>query len=172
MAGAPDIKGLRLGTTTEQVLALFPGSAEDAEVRAAQAPNKFGAFQLLIRPEKYGSKEAFVDINQITFTLLDGRLLSFMAGYNGPAWPHVDNFVKKLSEGTSLPPPDQWDPYVGLDSQLKIMKCADFEVRVFAGGAGGNLNYVSMTDLVAEKKYKERRDKARATATPKPSPNN
>jgi hypothetical protein len=172
-AGAPDIKGLRLGMTPEQVLALFPGSEQDAEVRGnlARPPSNFGVSSFLIRPEKYGSKENFAGISQITFTLLDGRVSTFSAGYNGPEWPHVDKFVTKFSEGTSLPPADQWDPYVGMDNQLKMLKCVDFEIRIFTGGAGGNLNYVLMSDLTAAKKLKERRDKARASATPEPSPN-
>ena len=51
LAGAPDIKGLRLGMTTEEVLALFPGSKDDAEVRASlsRPPSQFGvsSFQQL-----------------------------------------------------------------------------------------------------------------------------
>src|SRR6267154_4772558 len=44
LAGAPDIKGLRLGMTPEQVLALFPGSDEDPEIRSrlSQPPGQFG----------------------------------------------------------------------------------------------------------------------------------
>jgi hypothetical protein len=51
---------------------------------------------------------------------------------------------------------------------LKILKCTDVEIRVFAGGVGGTLNYVLMRDLAADKKLKDRRDKARAQATPSP----
>src|SRR5882672_4121468 len=56
LAGAPDIKGLRLGMTPEEVLALFPGSKEDGEVRSSLSapPNKFGGASFLLRPEKYG----------------------------------------------------------------------------------------------------------------------
>src|SRR5882672_2988258 len=83
LAGAPDIKGLRLGMTPEQVLALFPGSNEDAEVRASLAapPSKFGTLSFLVRPAKYQSKDQFAGVNQITFTLLDGRVSSFSVGY-------------------------------------------------------------------------------------------
>ena len=59
---------------------------------------------------------------------------------------------------------------MGMDNQLKILKCSEIEIRVFAGGQGGNLNYVLMKDLEAEKKLKERRDKARANATPESKP--
>ena len=168
LAGAPDIKGLRLGMTAEEVLALFPGSKDDAEVRTSlsRPPSQFGVSSFLIRPEKYEAKDKFAGVNQITFTLLDGRVSSFSVGYNGPEYSHVDQFVAKFIEGTTLPAADQWEAYVGMDNSLKILKCTDFEIRVFAGGQGGNLNYALMKDLAAEKKLKERRDKARAKAPP------
>src|SRR5438105_2015831 len=55
LAGAPDIKGLRLGLTLEQVLALFPGSNEDAEIRSrlSQPPSRFGVSGFSLRPDKY-----------------------------------------------------------------------------------------------------------------------
>jgi hypothetical protein len=170
LAGAPDIKGLRLGMTPEQVLALFPGSNEDAEIRSslAKPPSQFGVSSFLVRPDKYRSKDNFAGISQITFSLLDGRVSSFSVGYNGPEFAHVDKFVATVVEGTNLPPADQWEAYVGMDTQLKILKCQDFEIRVFAGGPGGNLNYVLMSDLAAAKKLKDRKDKARAKATPTP----
>jgi len=170
LAGAPDIKGLRLGMTPDQVLALFPGSKDDAEVKSnlGRPPSQFGVSELIIRPAKFESKEKFTDVNHITFSLLDGRVSSFTVGYNGPAYSHVDQFVTKFVEGTNLPPPDQWQAYVGMDTQLKILTCKDFEIRVFAGGEGGNLNYVLVKDLEAEKKLKDRRAKAREKATPSP----
>jgi len=174
LAGAPDIKGLKPGMTPAQVLALFPGSDQDAELRAslAREPSKFGVSSFVIRPDRYQSKEAFAGISQITFTLLDGRVSTFSVGYNGPEYSHVDKFVSRVVEGTNLPAADAWEAYVGMDTQMKTLKCADFEIRVFAGGAGGNLNYVLVTDLEAAKKLKDRRDKARASATPETKPPN
>lgn len=170
LAGAPDIKGIRLGMTPDQVLALFPGSNEDAEIRSSlsKPPSQFGVSNFLVRPDKYQSKENFAGISQITFTFLDGRVSSFSVGYNGPEYSHVDKFVAKFVEGTNLPAADQWEAYVGMDNQLKILKCTEVEVRVFAGGPGGTLNYALMRDLEADKKLKDRRDKARAKATPTP----
>ena len=171
LAGAPDIKGLRLGMTPEQVLALFPGSNEDAEIRLSlsKPPSQFGVSSFVVRPGKYESKDKFASVSHITFTLLDGRVSTFSVGYNGPEYPHVDKFVAKFVEGTNLPAVDQWEAYVGMDTQLKILKCTEVEIRVFAGGQGGNLNYTLMRDLEADKKLKDRRDKARAKATPTPS---
>jgi hypothetical protein len=154
--------------TQEEVLALFPGSKEDAELRAnlSRPPSQFGLSAFVIRPDKFESKEKFAGVSQVGFTLLDGRVSNFTVGYNGPEYSHVDKFVAKFSEGTSLPAADAWEAYVGMDTQMKTLTCKDFEIRIFAGGKGGNLNYVLMRDLVADKKLKERRDKARQKATP------
>ena len=170
LAGAPEVKGLRLGMTPDEVLALFPGSRDDADVRAmlARPPSQFGMSELVIRPAKFESREQFAENNQISFTLLDGRVSSFSMGHNGPEFSHVDKFVAKFAEGTGLPPPDQWEPYVGMDNSLKVLKCAEFEVRVFAGGPGGSLNYVLVKDLLADEKLKDRRKKAREKASPSP----
>ena len=170
MAAAPVLKGLKLGMTPDEVLALFPGSKDDAEVKSilSRPLSPLGVSELVIRPAKFESKEKFTGINQITFSLLDGRVSSFTVSYNGPAYAHVDQFVTKFVEGTNLPPPDQWQAYIGLDNQLKILTCKDFEIRVFAGGEGGNLNYVLMRDLEADKRLKDRRKKARESATPSP----
>jgi len=156
--------------TPDEVLALFPGSKDDDEVRKhlSQPPSQFGVSDFIIRPEKFGSKDKFKDATQITFNMLDGRVSAFTVGFNGPEYAHVDEFVKKFVQGTNLPPVDQWQGYEGMDNQLKLLACKDFEVRVFIGGEGGKLNYVLMRDLEAEKKLKERRAKAHAQASASP----
>src|SRR5712664_1374324 len=166
---APDIKALRLGMTVDEVLAPFPGSKEDTEVSSGLAAiGQFGTSSFVIRPEKYESKEKFAGISQILVSLLDGRVSKLYFGYNGPEYSHVDKFVQKFSEGSNLPAPDAWEAYVGMDTQLKTLRCKEFEIRIFAGGKGGSLNYAEIRDLVAEKKLKERRAKAREKATPPP----
>ena len=167
---APDVKGVRLGLTTQEVLNLVPGSRDDAEVlAAAENVTAVGASSFALRPEKYGAEKDFVGLNQFTFRFLDKRLSSFTAGYGGPEWKHVDEFIKKFSEGKTLPPLEAWEAYVGLDTQHKTLKCDGFEISVFAGGEGGSLNHVQMKDLAAEKELKERRAKARKAAqTPTP----
>ena len=165
LAQASVIEGLKPGMPVEQVLALFPGSREDAEVHfSLSRPPRFGVSGFVIRPGKYESKVKTTGISYITFTLLDGHVLKFYIGYAGPQWSHVDKFVAKFIEGTNLPALDQWEAYVGMDTQLKTLTCKDFEIRVFAGGKGGNLNYAEIRDLEAEKKLKERMDKAEEKA--------
>lgn len=167
LASVPAVNGLKLRMTTAEVLALFPGNKEDSELQAdlARPPSQFGASSFLIKPAKFESREKFADITAITFMLLDGRISNLRLGYNGPEYSHVDKFVAKFVEGTGLPAANQWEAYVGFDTQLKTLKCADFEISVFAGGPGGNLNYVDFKDLEAAKELKARRDKAKAKPT-------
>lgn len=164
---APVVNGLKLRMTPDQVLALFPDSNNDPQVQSSlsKPPSQFGQSSFVIKPAKYKSKDKSSGISQIIFTLLDGRVSTLSVGYNGPQWSHVDKFVAKFTEGTNLPAEDQWEAYVGMDTQLKTLKCTDFEISVFAGGQGGNLNYVLMRDLEADKKLKDRRAKARAKTT-------
>lgn len=160
MTEAPAIYGLKLGMVPAEVLALFPGSELDPELKSelAQPPSRFGTSSFLIRPAKYQSR-SFRGINLITFMMLDGRVSSINLGDSGSYYSHVDRFVELIVARTSFPTADQWEPAAGLDDQLKVLKCVDFEVRVFAGGEG--LNYVLLQDLVAETKLQERRSKPR-----------
>jgi hypothetical protein len=163
LARAPGAGGIRLGMTAEQVLSLFPGSNQDKQIlsQLSSAPSRLGVASFSIRPEQYSSKSKFARINQISFKLINGRVSTFTVGYNGPQWSNVDEFVNRFYEGSNLPKADGWEAYVGMDTQLKILKCQGFEINVFAGGEGGNLNYVMMKDTVAEQKLKELRAKAR-----------
>jgi hypothetical protein len=168
LAGAPDIKGLRLGMTADEVLALFPGSKEDAEVRSnlSRPASQLGESEFVIRSSNLEANEKFAGVKQIVVSLVDGRTSRFYIGYNGPEYSHVDKFVAKFIEGTSLPPVDQWEAYVGMDTQLKTLKCTEFEIKVFSGGQGGILNYVDIRDLEADKKVEDRRKKAEGKAKP------
>lgn len=170
LAGAPTVNGLRLGMTTDEVLAVFPGSKEDVDLRPSlsRPPSQFGQTSFVIRPDKYESKANFAGISQISFSFLDARVSNFSLGYNGPEYPHVDELVEKFVQGTTLPGLSQWDPYAGMDNTMKVLKCAGFEVNAFIGGEGGNLNHVLVKDLIADQKLKDRRKKAREQATPTP----
>jgi hypothetical protein len=170
LVGSPIINGLRLGMTSDEILTLFPGSKDDPDVRRylVRPPDPFGDAELMIRPSKYQSKDDPVRIKQISFGLLNGKAYTINIGFNGPAYAHVDRFVEALSKEATLPPLNEWEDYVGMSGQMKTLSCKEFEVQVFAGGPGGNLNYVLLKDLVAEKKLNDLRDKAAAQASPTP----
>ena len=168
MSEAPIVNRLKLGMTVDEILAQFPGSKDDAELRPALARPRgpLGNSSFMITPSKYESAPDFKEVSQITFTLLDGRLSSFTVNYNGPQWPNVDKFLERFVEGKNLPTVDQWEPYAGMETQLKTLTCADFSIRIFSSGESGNMNYVLVEDLEADKKLKERRRKARESSAP------
>ena len=159
--------------TADEVLAAFPGSKDDPEVQAflKRPPSPFGVSELFIRASKFQTNGAagVGDVTNIAITLLDGRVYTLHVSYNGPQYAHVDKFVTSFLADKNLPPLDQWQPYVGMDNQLKILNCGEFEVNVFAGGKDGNLNYVLVKDRLADKVLSDRKAKARAQATPAPS---
>ena len=172
MPAAPSIDGLKLRMTAPEILALFPKSDQDAQIaaRLAKAPGKHGQQGFLIRLADYPPKNKTADVTRVDVEFLDGKAYVYNFGFNGPQYQHVDDFVTKFIQGTSLPTADQWQAYPGMDNQMKVLTCQDFEVRVFAGGEGGNLNYVLLTDLEADKTLKDRIKKAKAQAKPSPSP--
>ena len=166
LAQSPTINGLRLGMTPEQVLALFPGSKTDKDVQRDlnSPPSRFGVSSFMIKPAKYSTKTKFDRVTQIIFTLFDGRVSTIYVGYDSPVWEHVDEFVTDFSKGRNLPAADEWEAYVGMDTQLKTLNCKEFEVSLFAGGKNVQINYAQVRDLLALQKYKERRAKAKAEA--------
>lgn len=162
LAQAPDVNGLKLGMKAEEVLALFPGSRADKEVRAEmlRPASPLGVSSLSIMPERYSSKAKFPRVRAIALTLLDGRVSTLNITYDGPEYKHVDEFLAKFLEGKKLPAAHAWEPYVGMDTQLKNLNCKGFEVSVFAGGKNvQNINYIKLTDVAARKRLKDRRAK-------------
>lgn len=169
-AEAPLVNALKLGMTQEEVLAALPGSKDDQELRSqlSRPPSRLGVSNFVVHAERLEPHDKYDAFTHFTFHLLDGRVSTMNIGFNGPVFSKVDEFVTRFVEGTNLPPADQWQPFTGMDDQLKILKCKDFEVRVFIGGQDGKLNYVLLTDLEADRQLKDRRAKARAQASPTP----
>jgi len=169
LAAAPAIEGLKLGMSSDEVFAVFPGAKSDPEVTSfLTSRNQLGMSEAVVQPAKYAPKEdqakpKIGEVTQITLTFLDGRVSSLNVAYNGPAWSKVDDFVGDFLKHKNLLPVAEWNTYPGMD-QLRVLTCSEFEVRVFAGGQNGNLNYVLVKDLEADKKLKDRRAKARAKA--------
>ena len=169
LSEAPVINRVKLGMTVDEVLALFPGSKDDPDVKAAVARRgAVGNGSLPITPSKYGNSADFKNISRISFSLLDGRVSSFTVQYNGPAWPDIDKFVENFVEGKGLPAANEWEPYVGMETQMKTLTCTGFSIRLFSGGEGGSQNYVLIKDIEADNTVKERRKKAQGQPSPTP----
>lgn len=146
LANSPAIRGLRLGMTAEELMALFPGSAESNEVKneLALANNypAFGVTRLSFASWQYPSafKERFAGIESVLVTLLDKRVTEFTVQYSSPSsskmgvnWHGTEEFIARLSENFHLPPASYWE----LRSP-GTLSCNGFEISVW-GDSGGRI---------------------------------
>jgi hypothetical protein len=164
VAQSPEVRGIRLGMSVEEVLGLFPGSSDAPEIRSAlsSADKHFGVTKFNVYPDRYASKVKFEGISQFAFEFLDNRLSAVYVGYNGPEWKSVDVFISRLSESLKLPSANDWEAS-NLDS-LKTLKCEGFEIRASIGGTDGNSNYVLIHSLVAEQMVRDRQAEVKEKA--------
>ncbi|HKY04872.1 MAG TPA: hypothetical protein VJQ56_08280, partial [Blastocatellia bacterium] len=155
-ANAPNVRGIKLGMSTEQLLALFPGSGERADIKEAlnRARTASGneAVQLSFEPATYSTKDKFAQVDQVSATIHKGRVVSFIVAYtgppNGPTWRTVDEWVAKLSESLSLPGGQAWSLKPS-ETPIKVLKCSGVEIEAAAVGGSGSVR-VSNTDIQKE----------------------
>jgi len=136
------IRGVKLGMTTDEVFALFPGAAEEPQnqsslQRTAGFPS-FGLAHLIVTPNRDAiNKNNFKGIESYSITLFDGKVVQFDVFYQGsnstprgPQWPNTDTLISKFSESYHLPGPGDW---VDRDGGTKILTCAGLDFIVFGG---------------------------------------
>jgi hypothetical protein len=152
LAKSPAIRGLKLGMSTEQLLALFPESSQRPDIKQeidnAQSFPNYGVARLSFKPSEYPAsfKDRFTGVDSIYVRLLDGQVAEFQVIYagqtsrpRGPSWPNVDAFIAKLSEAFALPATRDW-LYNG-DS--KALKCSGFEIHASISSGGGTILLVN-----------------------------
>lgn len=148
---APAVRGIKLGMSVEDLLALFPGSASEDGIRlsvskADNYPN-FGVVGIDIIPNRYTSKERFAGIGYFNFVFLDGRVAQYQVDYNGapngPTWRHIDDFIAKIAEAFHLPAASNWVPHE-YNSSTKDLKCDGFQMRVSNVNLRGSLTVATL----------------------------
>ena len=147
---SPAVRGIKLGMKTEDVLALFPGSADRDDIRNAlfkvEGYPHFGVISLYINPDLYSTKERFRGIVNYSLLLVDGRVGEYQVQYVpppfGPKWQRPDDFVAKLAEAYKLPPPGNWttDPNI---FAWKTLKCDGFQLKA------STINYQGVLTVAA-----------------------
>jgi len=151
IAQAPAIRGVKLGMKVDEVLALFPGSAEKDQIKSAIAkaedyPN-FGIASIFVGPREYSTKERFAGIADFRFTFLDGRVHEYEVEYDsppgGPVWRRVDDWITKLVDAFGLPAATDWVGDQNL-SDRKSLKCDGFRLVASNMNLRGNLSVSSL----------------------------
>ncbi|MCI0387202.1 MAG: hypothetical protein MOB07_00295 [Acidobacteria bacterium] len=133
LAQAPVIRGIRLGMSTDELLALFPRSRDQFQIREAlsKAEINFGESSLFFSSREYPENEVMFNKNlqQYAITLFDGRVVTISVGFNFqpvnniyPNWT-VNTWIAKLSETYNLPKPEEWGPD-------RRSFCQGFEIEV------------------------------------------
>lgn len=141
LARSLTIRGIHLGMSADEVLALFPGARERADISAAlaktqnpQAPD-FGVGNLYFQSSDFPGQARFKDVESFQLTLFDGRLVQWWVNYvdsnKGPYWPNVDDWVAKVSEAFNLPAPKEWATE---NMGTKRLKCDPYEIQVSLNG--------------------------------------
>lgn len=159
---APAIRGVKLGMKIEDVLAMFPGSAEKDQIKSAIGevegyPN-FGVASIYINPWEYSTKDRFAGIADFQFVVLDARVVKYQVEYasppKAPSWRNVSDFINKLADSFKLPPATNWEeeqstPY------LRKLRCDGFQMEASNLNLRGTLTV--STPESASKKQQERR---------------
>ncbi|HSB12316.1 MAG TPA: hypothetical protein VLM38_22710 [Blastocatellia bacterium] len=139
-ADAPAVRGVRLGMSAEQLLALFPASTKRKEIKDALVKAKAADSEpvyLAFEPAD-GNKERFDGVGGFSAGLYKGRVIEVNIQYVGPDWKSIDEWIAKLSETLKLPGGEAWR--VGPnESPNKVLSCRGVEIEAAIQGGGGSI---------------------------------
>jgi hypothetical protein len=115
-AQAPVIRGLRLGMSLREVLALFPVSRYNTginhSIEQAEKIPEVGEWRFNLSLNQYPEGESrFAGIGQVELVMFDRRLVSFTVHYRHDreaAWTQ-EGWVRRLAEAFKLPGYENWE---------------------------------------------------------------
>jgi hypothetical protein len=141
-ATSPKIRGLRLGMTTQELLAMFPDSTKRKEIKDAleksRAPSTDEAVYLTFDPATDSGKSEFADVGSVSAGLHKGKVMDLAVQYFSPPWGTIDEWVAKLSEAFQLPGNQNWK--VGpSEAPSRILPCNGIEIEAAIQGGGGSV---------------------------------
>jgi hypothetical protein len=141
-ATSPGVRGIRLGMSTEQLLALFPGSTKRRDFKEtlerAKAAGSEETARLSFDATADGGGDAFSGVDSVSVVVYKGRVTEFTVSYAGPTWRNVDEWIGKLSESLKLPGVRKWAAGPS-ENPNKILKCNGVEIEGAIQGGGGSI---------------------------------
>lgn len=140
-ATAPSVRGLRLGLTTQQFLALFPGITKKRDMKDTIERLKSTEVEPVyigFDPIAGGDAQQFAGIGSVAATVYKGRVVDFNVQYDGATWRNVDEWIAKLSESFTLPRSQEW--VVGPnESPNKVVRCDAVMIEAAIQGGSASL---------------------------------
>jgi hypothetical protein len=152
LPAAQELRGFRIGMTTEQVRARLP----KVQVKPA---DEFGLTSLNIFPDyEHGiDKTAFEGVRTISLDLLDGRVYTLWLGYDKTfKWQTIDEFATGIAASLKLP--NTWRTKF----RTRLLDCADFTVAVIPVGDSPSIKIMDS----AAKELLDKRQAAKEDAQP------
>lgn len=153
-ADAPAVRGIRLGMSTEQLLALFPASTKRREIKEALANAKTPEGEIVYFAFEPGDadKNLFDGVASILAGIAKGRVVEFSIQYLGPAWSGVDEWVGTLSQTLKLPGVASWQ-HGPNETPNKVLRCKGIEIEAAVQGSGGTIILRNVAYLDAAKDH-------------------
>lgn len=161
LAQAPVFRGIRLGMTTDELLALFPRSKEQSQIIKwlSDAEKNYGRVVLNFDSGTYPENKTMFgnNINDYSFTLFDGRVVRIYVGYlfhvpenRNPTWT-AKSWITKLAETYKFPGPEEW---MESNPNHASINCQGFRISITAGD---NQASISISDpLTIDDQIKQR----------------
>jgi hypothetical protein len=141
-ATSPKIRGLRLGMTTQELLAMFPDSTKRKEIKDAleksRAPSTDEAVYLTFDPATDSGKSEFADVGSVSAGLHKGKVMDLAVQYVSPPWGTIDEWVAKVSAAFQLPSDQGWKAGSN-ETPNKVLKCNGIEIEAAIQGGGGSV---------------------------------
>ena len=154
-AQVPELRGLRLGMSLDQVISIFPEIRNDPSFRYVDVEDRqIGFIQNIMVTPRNESK--FDGIALFGFDFLDGRVSHLSVIYrdpsNGMIWRSVEEYAPKVSDVLGLPH-KAWAKFRREDNEL-WMQCKGFSVQI---NALGNSSMISIKDSSADTTVRKRK---------------
>lgn len=156
---APTIRGLQLGMSAQQFLALFPGTSQKKEMKdaieRAKSASSDETTTLGVDPIADGDARQFAGLESVAAAFYKGRVVELGVQYGGATWRTVDEWIAKLSESFKLPGAPGW--VAGPDeAPNKVVKCEGIMIEAAIQGGSASIRIRNTTYL------RESEERARA----------
>ena len=141
-ANAPNVRGVRLGMSVEQLLALFPASVKRKDLKEtiekAKAANSNETVFIPFEPALDANKDRFVGVDTVVAGVYKGRVIDFSVTYIGVTLWSIDEWIGKLAETLNLPARQEW--VLGPnETPNKVLKCSGIEIEGAIQGGGSSI---------------------------------
>lgn len=140
-ATSPKIRGLRLGMTTQELLALFPGSTNRKDIKDALEKSRAStdeAVYLTFDPAADSGKSEFADVGSVSAGLHKGKVMDLAVQYVSPPWGTIDEWVAKVSESFQLPGAQSWKAGPN-ETPNRVLRCVGIDIEAAIQGGGGSV---------------------------------